>query len=154
YKKTYGDQLIWKLYRRNTSRKFFTNPLPAHWCLKFGKFATNWPCPICRDEYLVVDYRLLKQFLVEATGHLYENHVVNVCQVNYHKIAAEVMKAKNRGYLTFDLPFRNYDYKDYYSWWNGPKGETVPEEPECYEVGRDKPYTQYPIHNPEHKPYW
>jgi len=35
--------------------------------------ASGSPCPICRDDYLVVDYRnteLLKQFLSPHTGEM------------------------------------------------------------------------------------
>ena len=37
---------------------------------KEGKHKTNNPCPICRDEYLILDYRnvkLLKHFVCQKT---------------------------------------------------------------------------------------
>ena len=85
FKKAYGDEPLWVKYRRNHKRQFapqtretciryFLNSL----CLKYfpsdkaeylekalsdvfslrqGRISTGSPCPICRDEYLVLDYR-------------------------------------------------------------------------------------------------
>ena len=54
-----------------------------------GRLATSNPCPICRDELLVVDYRnvdLLNQFLTEYNGELLESKRTGVCQNQHFKL--------------------------------------------------------------------
>jgi small subunit ribosomal protein S18b len=70
YKQTYGEQPVWVPYRRN-----FKGPFPPRktrkTCIRHGKISTGNPCPICRDEYLVLDHNnteLLKQFISQQSG--------------------------------------------------------------------------------------
>ena len=56
FKTTYGKDPIWTKYRRN----FKGQRLPLktrETCIRQDKITTGSPCPICRDEYLVIDYR-------------------------------------------------------------------------------------------------
>lgn len=72
YKTTYGDQPVWVPYRRNHKGQY--PPLKTRkTCIRNGVISTGSPCPICRDEYLVLDYTnvdLLKQFISEYTGEV------------------------------------------------------------------------------------
>lgn len=72
YQTTYGDQPVWAQYRRNFKGQF--PPLKTRkTCIRAGKISTGNPCPICRDEYLVLDHNnidLLKQFISEHTGEV------------------------------------------------------------------------------------
>lgn len=72
YQQTYGDQPVWTQYRRN-----FKGQHPPRktrkTCVRAGLIATGNPCPICRDEYLVLDHNnveLLKQFISPYTGEV------------------------------------------------------------------------------------
>lgn len=70
YKATYGDSKIWELYRRNYSGVHTYRDTRLK-CIHDGRITTGNPCPICRDEYLVVDYRntdLIKQFITDYSG--------------------------------------------------------------------------------------
>jgi small subunit ribosomal protein S18b, mitochondrial len=72
YQTTYGDQPVWVQYRRNFKGQFA--PLKTRkTCIRAGKISTGNPCPICRDEYLVLDHNnvdLLKQFISQHTGEV------------------------------------------------------------------------------------
>lgn len=72
YTTTYGQQPVWVQYRRNFKGQF--PPLKTRkTCVRAGKISTGNPCPICRDEYLVLDHNnvdLLKQFISKHTGEV------------------------------------------------------------------------------------
>ena len=54
--------------------------------LQDGRLMTNNPCPICRDEYFVVDYRNLKlisQFMEDYTGRILDAKGTGVCQLQW-----------------------------------------------------------------------
>ena len=79
------------------------------------------PCPICRDEYLILHYTnldLLKQFIRPQTGYVYENTILCLCSAQYEQLLVAINLAKNHGLLTFEMPLRTYDYKDYYKDYN------------------------------------
>lgn len=72
YKQTYGDNPVWLLYRRNHKGGFAPRKTRRS-CIRNGLISTGNPCPICRDEYLVLDPRntkLLEQFISEYTGQV------------------------------------------------------------------------------------
>lgn len=70
YKETYGEQAVWVPYRRN--HKGLIPPRKTRLtCIRQGRISTGNPCPICRDEYLVLhedNKELLKQFISGNTG--------------------------------------------------------------------------------------
>jgi len=72
YKNTYGNHLVWEQYRRN--HKGMLPPRKTRkTCIRKGLISTGNPCPICRDEFLVLDHRnldLLKQFISPQTGQV------------------------------------------------------------------------------------
>lgn len=72
YKTTYGDKLVWEQYRRN-HKGGFAPRRTRKTCVRKGMLSTGNPCPICRDEFLVLDHRnldLLKQFISPQTGEV------------------------------------------------------------------------------------
>ncbi|XP_033201070.1 mitochondrial ribosomal protein S18B [Bombus vancouverensis nearcticus] len=115
YKKTYGEYPVWKYYRRN-----FKAQIPPQktrrTCIRGGVISTGSPCPICRDEYLILDYRnidLLKQFISEHSGEILSYNYTGICQKAYKDLCVAVMKAKEYGLLSYDVPFRYYDYSEW-----------------------------------------
>lgn len=75
YKETYGEQAVWVPYRRN--HKGLIPPKKTRkTCIRSDRISTGNPCPICRDEYLVLhedNKELLKQFISDQTGKVKKN---------------------------------------------------------------------------------
>ncbi|CAB3231166.1 unnamed protein product [Arctia plantaginis] len=74
------------------------------------------PCPICRDEYLVLDHRntqLLEQFISEYTGQILDAFKTGLCQKKHKELLVAIERAWDQGYLTYDVPLRKYDYSLY-----------------------------------------
>lgn len=72
YQQTYGDSPVWVLYRRNHKGGFAPRKTRRS-CVRNGVISTGNPCPICRDEYLVLDHKntkLLEQFISQYTGQV------------------------------------------------------------------------------------
>lgn len=115
YSITYRGEPVWKPYRRN--HKGTTPPLRTRKsCIKNGKIITGSPCPLCRDEYLVLDYRnvnLLKQFISEDNGEIFGCSKTGVCQRKQMTLLGAIKKAFDYGTIAFDVPFRQYEYSDY-----------------------------------------
>lgn len=116
YRQTYGDIPVWEQYRRNHKGMY-----PPHktrkTCIRKGVISTGNPCPICRDEYLVLDYRnleLLRQFISPQTGKVISYSKTGLCQKTQLQLLIAVERAWDRGLLTFDVPFREFDYNEYY----------------------------------------
>ncbi|XP_050361790.1 28S ribosomal protein S18b, mitochondrial [Nymphalis io] len=115
YKQTYGDNPVWFLYRRNHKG----GVAPKHTrrsCVRNGVISTGNPCPICRDEYLILEPRntkLLEQFISEYTGHILDAFKTGLCQKKHKELLVAIEKAWDQGYLTYDVPFREYDYSLY-----------------------------------------
>uniref|UniRef100_A0A1B0AH67 Pyridine nucleotide-disulfide oxidoreductase domain-containing protein 1 n=1 Tax=Glossina pallidipes TaxID=7398 RepID=A0A1B0AH67_GLOPL len=116
YQQTYGNTLIWELYRRN--HKGAIPPRKTRkTCVRKGVISTGNPCPICRDEYLVLDYRnldLLRQFISPQTGEVLSYTKTGLCQKKHLQLLVAVEKAWDYGLLTYDVPFREFDYSEYY----------------------------------------
>ncbi|KAL3871561.1 hypothetical protein ACJMK2_039552 [Sinanodonta woodiana] len=114
YKQSYSDKPVWFHYRRNY--KGWILPETRKTCIRARKMTTGSPCPICRDEYLVVDYRnvrLLEQFISPSDGKVIASIKTGVCQKQYRKLLLEVAKARDYGFIEDVLPFREYDYDEY-----------------------------------------
>jgi len=115
YKSTYGNNEVWKEYRRN--HKGSIPPKKTRkMCIRADMISTGNPCPICRDEYLVLDYRnvdLLKQFISPYSGKLLSYSLTGICQKQHQNLIVAVMKAKDWGLIKFDLPFKHYNYDEY-----------------------------------------
>jgi len=120
YKTTYGDEPIWTHYRRAyDGRKGYKGRPPLktrETCIRQGKVQVGSPCPICRDEYIVVDYRniaLLNQFLDDYTGKLLHPNRTGICQKQWRRLEIAVEKATDYGFLDLDVPFIKYDLEEY-----------------------------------------
>jgi len=120
YKTTYGDEPIWKHYRRNwDGKKGYKGRPPLktrETCIRQGKITTGSPCPICRDEYIVVDYRhvaLLNQFLDDYTGRMLDPYQTGICQKQWRKMQVAMDKAEDYGLLDLDVPAIEYNMDEY-----------------------------------------
>ncbi|XP_050078488.1 28S ribosomal protein S18b, mitochondrial [Anopheles maculipalpis] len=116
YRQTYQNDPVWKQYRRNHKGPY-PPKLTRKTCIRKGRISTGNPCPICRDEYLVLDHNnidLLKQFISSQTGEVLSYRVTGLCQKKHTQLLVAVERAMDRGMLTFDVPFREYDYSEYY----------------------------------------
>lgn len=72
FQSTYGDKKVWELYRR-VHKGQLPRAKTRKTCIRQNVIATGSPCPICRDEYLVLDHRnleLLKMFISPYTGEV------------------------------------------------------------------------------------
>lgn len=79
YKETYGEQAVWVPYRRN-HKGLMPRKKTRLTCIRMGRVSTGNPCPICRDEYLVLhedNKGLLKQFISEHTGKVRNQQRLN-----------------------------------------------------------------------------
>ncbi|XP_053663183.1 28S ribosomal protein S18b, mitochondrial [Anopheles marshallii] len=116
YRQTYQDDPVWKQYRRNHKGPY-PPKLTRKTCIRKGRISTGNPCPICRDKYLVLDHNnidLLKQFISPQTGEVLSYRVTGLCQKKHTQLLVAVERAMDRGMVTFDVPFREYDYSEYY----------------------------------------
>ncbi|XP_034472677.1 28S ribosomal protein S18b, mitochondrial [Drosophila innubila] len=116
YKTTYGDDYVWTQYRRN-HKGMFAPRKTRKTCIRQGKISTGNPCPICRDEYLVLDYRnteLLQQFISPYSGEVLSYSKTGLCQKSHLRLTVAVEQARDCGLLTYNVPFREYDYNEYY----------------------------------------
>ena len=82
-----------------------------------GRISTGSPCPICRDEYLVLDYRylscknfvisfhlfrnvkLLQHFIDPYTGQTLPTTKTNICQKKFRLLDIEIERAKDHGLI-------------------------------------------------------
>ncbi|KAJ9595969.1 hypothetical protein L9F63_012862, partial [Diploptera punctata] len=108
YKTTYGNNPVWTQYRRN-HKGAFPPKKTRKTCIRGGAISTGSPCPICRDEYLVLDHQnvdLLKQFVSPHTGAVLQPIKTGLCQMRQKQLLVALERAKDYGYITFDVPFR------------------------------------------------
>ncbi|KAI4490993.1 hypothetical protein M0802_010569 [Mischocyttarus mexicanus] len=117
YKQTYGEDPVWTRYRRNHKGQFAPRKTRKT-CIRGGIVTTGNPCPICRDEYLILDYRnteLVKQFISKYTGEILSYRQTGLCQRKHKQLLIAVIKGKEYGTITFDVPLREYNYSDWYN---------------------------------------
>jgi len=109
----YEGRLVWKNYVRN--KKGAIQKQKTRWhCMKElenGELVMNTgsPCPLCRDEHLLLTYNnipLLKQFIDEQTGEIQHPLRTGACRVKHMKLERCIQLAKSLGYL----PTINYFY--------------------------------------------
>ncbi|XP_063877921.1 small ribosomal subunit protein mS40-like [Scylla paramamosain] len=116
YQTAYGEDPVWKKYRRNF-KGAFPPKKTRKMCIRAGVISTGNPCPICRDEYLVLDpinTNLLKQFISPHNNSILPTSITNLCRKKHRELEVSVHKARDIGLLTYDVPFRRYHYPDYY----------------------------------------
>lgn len=105
YRATYGDDPVWKHHRRNMKGGSQWIPKTRERCIRGGRINISSPCPICRDMYLVVDYRntkLLDQFIDKYSGEVYDTSKTGVCQDQMERLLIQIEKAKDFGLLDLD----------------------------------------------------
>lgn len=116
YKTVYGDLPVWKSYVRNRTNQRLPD-YTRDFCAEEGLYTRGNPCPVCRDEYLLLDYRnvkLLKQFINDHTGEVEPVLKTSLCQAQLRNLRVALRKAYDLGLMTYEVPFRAYDYRDYY----------------------------------------
>lgn len=116
YQQTYGNNLVWEQYRRN-HKGLFAPRKTRKTCIRQGLVSTGNPCPICRDEYLVLDHRnieLLQQFISPQTGQVLSYTKTGLCQKKHLELMVAVERARDYGLLSFDVPYREFDYSEFY----------------------------------------
>ena len=116
YKTVYGSQPVWKNYVRNRTNQRLPH-YTRDFCAEEGLYIRGNPCPVCRDEYLLLDYRnvkLLRQFVNAHTGEVEPVLKTSLCQAQLRNLRVSLRKAYDLGLLTYEVPFRTYDYRDYY----------------------------------------
>lgn len=116
YQQTYQGEPVWKNYRRN-HKGLYPPKKTRKTCVRKGKLSTGNPCPVCRDEYLVLDHQnveLLKQFVSPQTGKVLSYSITGLCQKKHLELQVAIDRAMDYGLITFDVPFRDYDYAEYY----------------------------------------
>ncbi|KAJ8960984.1 hypothetical protein NQ318_020288, partial [Aromia moschata] len=92
YQQTYEGQPVWVLYRRN-HKGLFPPRKTRKTCIRGGQLATGNPCPLCRDEYLVVheqNVELLKQFISPHTGGILSYSKTGVCQKKHQQLQISI----------------------------------------------------------------
>lgn len=106
---------MWVPYRRN--HKGGLPPRKTRkTCIRAGLISTGNPCPVCRDEYLVLheeNLDLLKQFISPQTGAILSYNKTGLCQKRHEELEICIKRAYDKGLLTYDVPFRKYDYSLY-----------------------------------------
>ncbi|RNA37840.1 28S ribosomal mitochondrial [Brachionus plicatilis] len=116
FHKAYGDKKIWEWYIRNFKGRY-PKSYTRKQCIGGGRYITGNPCPICRDPYLVVNYKnleLLKNFVSPDTGSLYPTSRTNVCRKQQENLEIAYAKACDHGLIDHPVPHRHYDYSVYY----------------------------------------
>jgi len=88
YKKAYGDLKVWQNYRRNMKGPFFNPPIVTRiTCVgEDGYIKSGSPCPICRDEYLVLHPRnpkLLMQFIEPGTARVSRQILIELLLISH-----------------------------------------------------------------------
>lgn len=117
YQNIYRGKPVWFYYRRNF-KGHFPPPKTRKKCVIGGKLITSNPCPICRDEYLVIDFRnikLLTQFINPISSDILDPSTTGLCQRQHKRLLVEIEKARDIGTIEMWLPFYLYDYRDYYT---------------------------------------
>lgn len=116
YQKTYGDNKVWQLYRRNHKGPIAPKNTRLSCINDEGFVATSYPCPICRDEYLVLhedNTDLLIQFINHYTGKIMTTQECHLCVRQYRNLMISIILAKDKGNLPMPVPNRLYNYDDY-----------------------------------------
>ncbi|XP_064616687.1 small ribosomal subunit protein mS40-like [Liolophura sinensis] len=114
YRTAYGDDVVWRHYRRNFKGHY--KPETRKTCIRGGVVSAGNPCPICRDEYLVIHYtnvKLLNQFISPYTGEILPSKITGICQKQLKGLRVAVQMAQDHGLIETAVPFKKYNYADY-----------------------------------------
>lgn len=115
YRATYGQGPVWLHYRAN-HKGHIPPRRTRRTCIRGGRITTGSPCPICRDELLLLHYRntrLLNHFVSEFNGELLKTSRTGLCRVQQLKLQTAMYKARQLGTISYHVPFREYNYDEY-----------------------------------------
>nr|CAB3263998.1 28S ribosomal protein S18b, mitochondrial-like [Phallusia mammillata] len=107
YKELYQNNLVWANYFRN-KRGGIQKQKTRKNCMRSGVVSTGSPCPICRDEKLLLSYHniaLLKQFIDEQTGNVHSELRTGICQIKNKRLHECFEIAMQYGYLPRNVHF-------------------------------------------------
>ncbi|KAF7686177.1 28S ribosomal protein S18b, mitochondrial [Silurus meridionalis] len=114
YIERYGSRLVWSDYRRN--HKGGIPPQKTRkTCIRGEKICGN-PCPICRDQNIIIHYqnvKLLQQFISPHTGMLYDSTRTGVCRKQQKQLAIAIETARDHGLIPTQLPFVDFSGEDF-----------------------------------------
>lgn len=116
YKKTYGKHKVWEIYKRNYKAQVPSKNSRLTCINDEGFVDTSYPCPICRDEYLVLHHdneKLISQFINPYTAKLMTTQQCHLCIRQYRNLMIAILRAKDMGTLPMQTPDRLYEYRDY-----------------------------------------
>ncbi|VIO88407.1 LP10852p, putative [Brugia malayi] len=157
-KDTYKGMPVYHSYRRNFKGQAIFMPKPRMFCIdKEGRFKVNHACPICRDEYLFFDYRnpaLILQFLFDQTDRILPLKKLGLCFDQYAQLRAQLLKAKEHGFIKFAVPFQNFNYKKWYPWWDKEDDHVYVRREVPVDEIHKQPLVNFPVHNRDYNNDW
>ncbi|KAG8127801.1 putative 28S ribosomal protein [Naja naja] len=110
----YGNNPVWFGYRRN-----FKGQVPPQrtrkMCIRKGHVCGN-PCPICRDQHLILDYRnvkLLEQFICPHSNVILDATRTGMCRNKYKELVKAIDQAQDKGLLPVSTPLISFRYVDW-----------------------------------------
>nr|XP_002129978.1 28S ribosomal protein S18b, mitochondrial-like [Ciona intestinalis]XP_026693609.1 28S ribosomal protein S18b, mitochondrial-like [Ciona intestinalis] len=115
FRTLYGERLIWENYVRNFKGGVQPQQTRSN-CFRKGEMSTGSPCPLCRDEKIMVTYNnlpLLHHFIDKQTGQLYSNLRTGACRFKHRRLVKAFSMAKDFGYLAAEAEFVKYDLTDH-----------------------------------------
>ncbi|KAK6112178.1 hypothetical protein QQG55_46645 [Brugia pahangi] len=158
YADTYKGMPVYHSYRRNFKGQAIFMPKPRMFCIdKEGRFKVNHACPICRDEYLFFDYRnpaLILQFLFDQTDRILPLKKLGLCFDQYAQLRAQLLKAKEHGFIKFAVPFQNFNYKKWYPWWDKEDDHVYVRREVPVDEIHKQPLVNFPVHNRDYNNDW
>ncbi|KAG5884299.1 hypothetical protein JTB14_006307 [Gonioctena quinquepunctata] len=101
FQKTYEGKPVWVPYRRN-HKGVFAPKKTRKTCIRAGQISTGNPCPICRDEYLVLheeNIDLLKQFICPYTGSILSYSKTGLCQKKHQQLIVSIQRAFDKAHF-------------------------------------------------------
>lgn len=115
YYEKYQEKKVWVGYVRN--KKGFIQPQKTRKsCKRDDVIDTGSPCPLCRDDELLLTYKniqLLTQFIDHLTGKLHVSLRTGLCQVQFQRLETSFNLAQEFGFFSRSTPFVKYDLKSY-----------------------------------------
>ena len=113
YADLYGEKETWINYFRNR-KGFIQHQNTRRSCYRKGVMATGSPCPLCRDNRLLLTYKnipLLIQYIDQHTGELHSELRTGLCQEKKARVVLTFKLAKELGYFHCNVPYVKYDLK-------------------------------------------
>ena len=116
YKDKYEGKETWINYVRNHKCGIPPQKTRKTCMNKDGTITTGSPCPLCRDERLLITYNnlpLLIQYIDQQTGLLHSNLRTGLCRIKQKRLVWCHTIAQELGYLHRIVPFVKFNLKNY-----------------------------------------